>query len=85
MTLVRPMVEAGRLVPLFRERLKAEFAHYLVYPPRSQTHAGLAAFRTWLLAEAADYTRQDALADGLQGAPAAKKRARTPPRTVARR
>ena len=52
MTLARPLVEAGRLVPLFDERLKAEFAHYLVYPPRSEAHAGLAAFRAWLLEEA---------------------------------
>lgn len=52
MTLARPLVEAGRLVPLFEERLKAEFAHYLVYPARSEGHAGLAAFRAWLLQEA---------------------------------
>ncbi|HSR64901.1 MAG TPA: LysR substrate-binding domain-containing protein [Xanthomonadaceae bacterium] len=52
MTLVRPLVEAGRLEALFDERLKAEFAHYLVYPPRSEGHAGLAALRAWLLEEA---------------------------------
>ncbi|MGN6512471.1 MAG: LysR substrate-binding domain-containing protein, partial [Lysobacteraceae bacterium] len=52
MTLMRPLVDAGRLVPLFGERLKAQFAHYLVYPPRSEGHAGLAAFRAWLLEEA---------------------------------
>jgi LysR family transcriptional regulator, glycine cleavage system transcriptional activator len=53
MTLARPLVEAGRLLLPFEQRLKAEFAHYLVYPPRSATHAGLRAFRDWLLAEAA--------------------------------
>ena len=51
-TLARPLVEAGRLVLPFAQRLKAEFAHYLVYPARSESHAGLLAFRDWLLAEA---------------------------------
>lgn len=55
LTLARPMIEAGRLVTLFDAPLKAEFAHYLVFPPRSQHHAGLLAFRAWLLAEAHDY------------------------------
>ena len=59
-TLTRPLVEAGLLVPLFDARLKAEFAHYLVYPPRSESHRGLVAFRDWLLAEARDYERQAA-------------------------
>ena len=52
MTLARPLIEAGRLLTLFDARLKAEYAHYLVYPPRSRNHAGLAAFRDWLLQEA---------------------------------
>jgi LysR family glycine cleavage system transcriptional activator len=55
LTLMRPMVEAGRLVTLFEERLKAEFAHYLVFPERSERHRGLQAFRDWLLQEARDY------------------------------
>lgn len=55
LTLTRPMIEAGRLVTLFGARLKSEFAHYLVYPPRSGHHAGLLAFRAWLLREAQDY------------------------------
>ena len=54
-TLTRPMIEAGLLVRLFDECLKAEFAHYLVSPPRSASHAGLAAFRAWLEQEARDY------------------------------
>lgn len=54
-TLARPLVEAGRLVLLCDEWLKAEFAHYLVYPARSAQHAGLIAFREWLLAEARAY------------------------------
>ena len=75
MSLVRPMVEAGRLLPLFDERLKAEFAHYLVYPPRSEQHAGLQALRDWLLLEARDYTRHDVHAK--VRTPAAKPRRRT--------
>lgn len=55
LTLMRPMVEAGRLVTLFDERLKAEFAHYLVLPERSERHRGLQAFRDWLLEEAREY------------------------------
>jgi LysR family glycine cleavage system transcriptional activator len=58
MTLTRPLVDAGLLVPLFDARLKAEYAHYLVYPPRSRSHRGLADFRDWLLAEARDYESQ---------------------------
>jgi LysR family glycine cleavage system transcriptional activator len=53
LTLARPLVDAGRLVLPFAQRLKAEYAHYLVFPRRSATHAGLRAFREWLLAEAA--------------------------------
>ncbi|MCI4567974.1 LysR substrate-binding domain-containing protein [Lysobacter sp. CFH 32150] len=59
MTMSRPMVEAGRLVALFDACLKAEYAHYLVFPPRSEGHAGLAAFRDWLLAEARAYLQPD--------------------------
>jgi LysR family glycine cleavage system transcriptional activator len=58
MTLTRPLVDAGLLVPLFDARLKAEYAHYLVYPPRAQSHRGLAHFRDWLLAEAQAYESQ---------------------------
>ncbi|MDB6163250.1 MAG: LysR family transcriptional regulator, partial [Xanthomonadaceae bacterium] len=53
LTLARPLVEAGRLLLPFAERLKAEFSHYLVVPARSANHGGLLAFRDWLLAEAA--------------------------------
>lgn len=60
MTLARPLIDSGRLVPLFDERLKAEFAHYLVYPPRSRHHTGLAVFREWLLEEAREYITSEA-------------------------
>jgi LysR family glycine cleavage system transcriptional activator len=62
LTLMRPLVDGGLLVPLFGQRLKAEYAHYLVYPPRSQHHAGLAAFRDWLLQEAQAYVETEAAA-----------------------
>jgi len=74
MSLVQPMVEAGRLLPLFDERLKAEFAHYLVYPPRSEQHAGLLALRDWLLQEARDYTRHDVHAKVRTPAPKPRRR-----------
>jgi LysR family glycine cleavage system transcriptional activator len=59
MTLARPAVDAGLLVTLFDERLPADFSHYLVYPPRSESHAGLQAFRSWLLAEAQAYSQTE--------------------------
>ena len=62
MTLARPMLDAGRLMVLFDERLPAQYAHYLVYPERAQAHAGLALFRDWLLGQAQAYAREDALA-----------------------
>lgn len=59
MTLARPLIEAGRLVPLFPQQLTADFAHYLVVPPRSRDHAGLAAFREWVLAEARAFVAEE--------------------------
>jgi LysR family glycine cleavage system transcriptional activator len=56
MTLARPLIEAGLLRTLSPHRLKSDYAHYLVYPARSEHHAGLAAFRDWLLAQAHSYT-----------------------------
>src|SRR5579875_2669883 len=54
-TMVRPLIEAGVLVALFPQLMKAERAHYLVYPERSLKHAGFRAFREWLLDEAARF------------------------------
>ncbi|MGA9420721.1 MAG: LysR substrate-binding domain-containing protein [Rhodanobacteraceae bacterium] len=76
MSLIRPMVEAGRLLTLFDQSLKAEFAHYLVYPQRSAEHAGLAAFRTWLLDEADDYASRDAVPKPHPPSKSGKRRAR---------
>src|SRR6476619_4768594 len=38
MTMARPMLDRGRLVALSPRRMRADFAHYLVYPPRSERH-----------------------------------------------
>lgn len=64
-TLIRPLVQAGRLVVLFPERMKARYAHYLVYPERSRQHKGFQAFREWLHAEA------KAFREGKDGQPSA--------------
>lgn len=48
----RSLVDAGQLVVLSERRLPSDFAHYLVYPPRSADHRGLQAFREWLHAQA---------------------------------
>ncbi|WP_257387413.1 LysR substrate-binding domain-containing protein [Tahibacter caeni] len=61
MTLVKPHIDSGRLVMLMPERLRAEWSHYLVYPPRSARHAGIAAFREWLLLEAAEHSAATAV------------------------
>lgn len=60
MTLVKPHIDSGRLVMLMPERLRAEWSHYLVYPPRCARHAGIAAFREWLLLEAAEHSASTA-------------------------
>jgi LysR family glycine cleavage system transcriptional activator len=57
-TMARPLLDAGRLVALSTQRLPAGRAHYLVYPPRSERHPALTAFRTWLLEAAATYARE---------------------------
>lgn len=54
-TMVRPLIETGQLVALLPEQMKADRAHYLVYPERSRKHAGFSAFREWLLDEAARF------------------------------
>ncbi|MBO9662029.1 LysR substrate-binding domain-containing protein [Dokdonella sp.] len=59
LTMARPLLETGRLVALFPERMKARYAHYLVYPKRSLDHAGFKAFRTWLLAESAEFRGEE--------------------------
>lgn len=53
LTLAQPLIDSGRLVRLTSKRLKAEFAHYLVYPERSLQLAGFQTMRSWLLGQAA--------------------------------
>jgi len=52
LTMARPLLESGRLVALTRDRLADAYAHHLVYPPRSENHPALVAFRDWILAVA---------------------------------
>jgi LysR family glycine cleavage system transcriptional activator len=54
-TMARPLIEAGLLRALTDTRLRAEFSHYLVYPPRSADHPALVAFRAWVHDEAKRY------------------------------
>jgi len=53
LTMARPLIESGRLVALTGNRLLDRYAHYLVYPPRSENHPAVIAFRTWILDVAA--------------------------------
>jgi LysR family transcriptional regulator, glycine cleavage system transcriptional activator len=51
--LIADDLAAGRLVKPFDLALATEWAYYLVYPPRALARRKVAAFRDWLLAEAA--------------------------------
>jgi LysR family glycine cleavage system transcriptional activator len=64
MTMAQPLIDHGRLVALSTRRLRAESSHYLVYPPRSERHPALVAFRTWVLSEAAAYAKVTASPPG---------------------
>jgi len=55
MVMAKSLIDAGRLQVLGERYLPVTDAYWLVYPPRSQEHRGLQAFRAWLLAEAEDY------------------------------
>jgi LysR family transcriptional regulator, glycine cleavage system transcriptional activator len=66
LTRARLLLDAGQLVLLSRHRLKTDFAHYLVHPPRVQGHRGFLAFRDWLRVQAAEHAAHMAA-----GAPAA--------------
>ena len=57
LTMARPLIDSGTLVALSTRRLRADYAHYLVYPARSERHPALLSFRTWVLAAAAAYGR----------------------------
>ncbi len=55
LTRVRLLLESGHLTRLTSQQLQTDYAHYLVYPPRSAGHIGLQAFGQWLHAQARDY------------------------------
>jgi len=78
-TMAKPLVEAGMLVVLFPQVLKARYGHYLVYPQRSREHTGFIAFREWLLEEAAQVFRPPPNAGTMAGAPKAKARTKREP------
>lgn len=52
MTMARPLIDSGRLIQITPKRLRAEYAHWFVQPPRSEQHPGVQTFRDWLLSEA---------------------------------
>jgi LysR family glycine cleavage system transcriptional activator len=55
LVMARPLIEAGLLTVLCKERMRVAEAYYLVYPARAPAHAGLTAFREWMLEESACY------------------------------
>lgn len=57
LTRARLLLDSGQLVMLTRERMKTDYAHYLVYPPRSASHRGLLAFREWLHDKAEEHAQ----------------------------
>lgn len=61
MTMAQPLIDLGRLVALSPRRMRADFAHYLVYPPRSERHPAFLAFRAWLMDAAAAHMRTTAV------------------------
>jgi LysR family glycine cleavage system transcriptional activator len=79
LTMARPLLESGRLVTLTANRLPDRYAHYLVYPPRSEDHPAVVAFRTWIIGVAA-VERPD-----LPSASSAATKPRPRPRRKARR
>ena len=78
LTMARPLLESGRLVALTGNRLRDRYAHYLVYPPRSESHPALVAFREWILGVAASEKPEppSALAVPTGARPRPRRRAR---------
>jgi LysR family transcriptional regulator, glycine cleavage system transcriptional activator len=75
LTRVRLLLEAGQLRRLGHDRVKTDFAHYLVFPERSRAHKALVAFRDWLHGEAKQYARQ--MLDDPRGSQTLTRRKRT--------
>ena len=59
MTMARPLIEAGRLKTLSRQKLRAEYAHYLVWPKRSENRPAVQLFREWVLRQAQEYRQAE--------------------------
>ena len=78
MTMARPLIEAGRLRPLTKQRLRAEFAHYLVMPTGAERKPAVRWFSEWLRAQAREYAagQQDAPARRAAARPAKRKNSR---------
>ena len=71
-------IVAVRVVALRPERLRTDYAHYLVYPQRSADHSGLLAFRDWVHAQARDYVaRMEPLPDDGGGPRKVRKHSQT--------
>lgn len=52
LTRARLMLASGQLVAVVAKPVRASYAHYLVYPPRSENHGGLRILRDWLHGQA---------------------------------
>ncbi|HEX7111104.1 MAG TPA: LysR substrate-binding domain-containing protein [Mizugakiibacter sp.] len=81
LTMARPLLDNGMLVTLFDERMRSQYQHYLVYPPRMRGQAAFEAFRAWMLEEARVYAAAEHRANAPRAKsppplPAPKKRAR---------
>ncbi|GAB3387741.1 LysR substrate-binding domain-containing protein [Lysobacter fragariae] len=61
LTRIRLLLESGQLVRLTEQQLQTDYGHYLVYPERSRDHAGLMAFRDWLLLQSQEYANSYSL------------------------
>jgi len=48
-------LESGRLVRPFPDRIVANFAYYLVFPPAALDRPRVVAFRDWMLEAAASF------------------------------
>ena len=58
--MARPLIEAGRLKSLSRQRLRAEWAHYLVWPARSAQKSAVQLFLDWVLEQGQAYRDAEA-------------------------
>lgn len=58
LVMARSLIDCGALTVLCEQRLRVAEAYYLVYPRRTEQHAGFLRLREWLLAEAAEHRRR---------------------------